>query len=82
MSIGIRHCQRLSYLLCEDHTVIGSVLQAGVECIQLVTCAVHIVPVLGIQLDEAAGQWRVLLACFVGGSWLWAHQVEAPPGCI
>ena len=72
----------MAYLLCKDHAVIGRVLQAGVECVQLMACAVHTVPVLGIQLDEAAGQWRVLLTCFVGGAWLGTHQIDAPPGCI
>lgn len=82
--LGQGHRQRHwpCYLLCEDHAVIGSILQAGVECIQLVAGAVHIVPVLGIQLDEGAGQGGVLLPCFVGGSWLGAHQVETPPCCI
>ena len=48
-------CSLKPHLLSEDHAVIGRILEARVESIQLMAGAIHIVPVLSFKLNETSG---------------------------
>ena len=71
-----------AYLLCKNHAVVGGILQARVQCIQLMTCAVHIVPVLCLKLNEGPWQSWVCVPSLVACSWLWTNKIETSPSSI
>lgn len=70
------------YLLCQHHTVIRCIFEAGIECIELMTGAVHTVPGPRVKLDEGSGQWSIQRPGFVSHPRFGANQVEASACCV